>query len=251
MNGLDRVRVFTVSLLHKLRALILSKRKRSGWIGTGILLAGLAVALFDWWQRVEFAVTHRQGVSRLLAVIANAIFNPWVAWGATFVGAFILIFLAFRSERNVHGLSGNLETEVLPARPSQSTSLRSARTRDAITRQQEIVRDLEDQVHPPSLKEQLQRKLDEGVALLERVPDLVATFAVSLSGIPVATEAEIDNWAFQVEAILDDEPKRLAIFRIPMAFDALRAMARVGENPLRQRLDHLLHQLEEVIKGLP
>jgi hypothetical protein len=97
----------------------------------------------------------------------------------------------------------------------------------------------------------LQRKLDEGFALRKRLPDLMVDVTASLSGIPTATDADVDNWTFQVEAILHDEPKRLGIFRIPKPYDALRTAAGLGESPLKQQLDHSLNQLEEVIKGLP
>lgn len=142
-----------------------------------------------------------------------------------------------------------------PASPVEPPDLTTA-VRSSTSEGRELLerakKELVDQMYPPSLKELLQRKLDEGYRLLENVPSWAGDISKSFSGIPVTTEAHVDNWTFQVEALLTDDPKRLAIFRIPRPFDALKTLATLaGGSPLRDRLEHELHQLEEIIKGLP
>lgn len=76
-----------------------SRRKKLGLVGRSVVVGGVLLAFFDWWQRIEFAVEHRTGIAAVLAHLANLLFSPWFGWALAAIGATLLVGLSLRSDR--------------------------------------------------------------------------------------------------------------------------------------------------------
>lgn len=211
----------------------------------------------DWGLRPNVRVLDAEGNEVVADVNQRSADTTVIRFGQPQSGVSVCI----ESRHMIEAFLDAPNDEWLHESPSQATTSHDTptspdRLRNPIPEETQrlegLKQELVDQVYPPSLKELLQRKLDEGYKLLENVPSWLGDVSKAFSGVPTTTEAHVDNWAFQVEALLKEDPRRLAIFRISRPpYDALKTLAGITGNPLRERLEHELHQLEEVIRGLP
>jgi hypothetical protein len=104
-------------------------RRWFGRFGIVAVVAGLLVAFFDWWQRIEFAVEHRQGIFQIIARIGNLVFTPWFGWGLAGIGATLLIFLYRRSEGRKGSLSDSIEVTITKGSREEPTTTPPPRSR--------------------------------------------------------------------------------------------------------------------------
>lgn len=78
-----------------------SRRKKLGWLGRSVVVGGVLLAFFDWWQRIEFAVEHRTGIAAVLARLGNILFSAWFGWALVGIGTSLLLGLSLRSDRSL------------------------------------------------------------------------------------------------------------------------------------------------------
>jgi hypothetical protein len=102
-----------------------------------------------------------------------------------------------------------------------------------------------------SRRERLQRELDKGVSLEQRVPNPLGLLGASALLGHRTTQVDVDAWEARVEKLLSGEPRWLSLFRYnepasPFAHLGLKPL----ESPLRERLRRRNAQLEKIIRSI-
>jgi hypothetical protein len=102
-----------------------------------------------------------------------------------------------------------------------------------------------------SLRSRLQRQLDKGIAMEQRVAHPLGFAGASVLMGRSTQQADVDAWEAQVERLLRDRPRDLSLFRYNEPIPALERMTiNPLANPLRDRLRRRNIQLEKVIRDL-
>lgn len=96
-------------MLRWLRNRLEQHRNRYGRLAAFALGGSLLLALFDWWQRLDFAWRNRGGIARVLAAIVSFLINPWFYWLLAFLAAALLIWVHFSGQKQIAALEAALE----------------------------------------------------------------------------------------------------------------------------------------------
>jgi hypothetical protein len=101
------------------------------------------------------------------------------------------------------------------------------------------------------LRSRLQRALDKGVALEQRVAHPLGFAGASVLTGPSTRQEDVDAWEARVESLLHDRPRDLSLFRYNEPTTGFeRLTINPLANPLRDRLRRRNIQLEKIIRDL-
>jgi hypothetical protein len=102
-----------------------------------------------------------------------------------------------------------------------------------------------------SLRSRLQRELDKGVALEQRVAHPLGFAGASIFMGPPTRQNDVEAWEARVERLLRDRPRSLSLFRYNEPTSGFAGlMVNPLDNPLRDRLRQRNIQLEKIIRDL-
>jgi hypothetical protein len=103
-----------------------------------------------------------------------------------------------------------------------------------------------------SERRRLQRLLNRGVALMTNTPDIFGIAGASLLT-PTTKPEDVDAWEAAVEGELWERPRDLALFHYERPKSPLAALGASAalRNPLKERLQARVAQLETIVKRTP
>jgi hypothetical protein len=232
--------------------------------------------------RVSGGLTLAGLVTMLVGASGHA--GDVAGWGDAFaaigsdLGRWVLVALGFvlavvpqllqhmaPSARAPRGEKARLPTPAQDPAPAASTKLAEQR----VARREAERQDVTPPVSPPAqtgalrramaksaknqqLRDDLQGAYNEGYAIRQALPRRgMPTFSILSSP---ATEQDVENWEANVEHLLADHPKLVAVFRYrPLPPPPVRTLAATLSSILSEperRMGQRLAQLEKIIKGL-